>query len=140
MLQSEGKPVGLQEWGLALLEQIRLTAELLDAQHGDDQHAQAVDAQQEKLRDPALTPSARVLSVLQSGDKSFEQFGLQQSLAHAEHFRERPLDAQEMTYFENLAQQSLAEQKKMEHAQNDDFDAFVAAYNLRTPQRLCDGI
>jgi glutamate--cysteine ligase len=117
-----------------------MTAELLDVQHGGDQHAQAIEAQQKKLHDPALTPSARVLSVLQSGDKSFEQFGLQQSLAHAQHFRARPLTVKEMAYFENLAEQSLAEQKKMEQAQSDDFDAFVAAYNLRTPQRLCDGV
>lgn len=140
MLQREGKPIALQAWGLELLEQIRMTAALLDEQHGDSQHAQAIDAQQKKLHDPALTPSARVLATLQSNGKSFEQFGLQQSLAHAEHFRARPLSEKEMADFETLAQQSLAEQEKMEQTQSSDFDAFVAAYNLRTPQRLCDGV
>ena len=140
MLQREGKPISLQAWGLELLEQIRMAANLLDAQHGDTQHAEALDAQQRKLHDPTLTPSARVLDALQSNGKSFEQFGLQQSRAHAEHFRARPLSDKEVAEFKELAQQSLAEQEKMEHAQCGDFDAFVAAYNLRTPQRLCDGV
>ncbi|HWU98300.1 MAG TPA: glutamate--cysteine ligase [Oxalicibacterium sp.] len=140
MLQRDGKSISLQAWGLELLEQIHLTADLLDAQHGDKQHAEAIRSQQKKLHDTTLTPSARVLAALQANGKSFEQFGMQQSRAHAEHFRMRPLSEKETAVFDTLAKQSLAEQEKMEQTQCGDFDAFVAAYNLRTPQRLCDGV
>jgi len=138
LLQRDGAPVKLQDWGLELLERIQATADLLDAQRSDTQHAQALAAQKEKLLDANLTPSARVLAELQATDKSFEQFGLRQSIAHAQYFRARPLNAEENFYFDTLAKTSIAEQEEMERTQSGDFDAFVEAYNQRTPQQLCD--
>ena len=79
-----------------------------------------------------------MLAELQATDKSFEQFGLRQSIAHAEYFRARPLNAEENFYFDTLAKTSIAEQEEMERKQCGDFDAFVEAYNQRTPQQLCD--
>ena len=79
-----------------------------------------------------------MLAELQTTDKSFEQFGLRQSVAHAKYFRARPLSAEENAYFDTLAKTSIAEQEEMERTQCGDFDAFVAAYNQRTPQQLCD--
>lgn len=137
-LQRDGASIKLQDWGLELLERIQSAADLLDAQRADQQHAQALAAQKEKLLDSSLTPSARVLAELQTTDKSFEQFGLRQSVAHAKYFRARPLSAEENAYFDTLAKTSIAEQEEMERTQCGDFDAFVAAYNQRTPQQLCD--
>lgn len=143
MLQRGGTPVSLQAWGLELLEKIRPAAELLDAQRndarpGDKSHATTLAEQREKLLHPELTPSARVLAALQTTDRSFEKFGLQQSRAHAEYFRARPLNDEENAYFTELAQQSLAEQEEMERAQTGDFDSFVASYGERTPRQLCE--
>lgn len=140
MLQRDGKAISLQDWGMELLEHIRQAATLLDAQRDDDQHTDTISLQLEKLRDPQATPSARVLAALQAHGGSFERFGLQQSRAHAEHFRTHPLKAEETAFFEMLAQQSIQQQQDMEKTQSDNFDAFVAAYNLRTPQRLCEGV
>ncbi len=138
MLQRDGAPIGLQAWGLELLEGIQAAAVLLDAQRNDDQHIHALDAQKEKLHDAALTPSAHVLAALRAGENSFEKFGLQQSLVHAEHFRARPLSEEETTAFIALATESIAEQEAMERTQTGDFDAFVTAYNQRTPAQLCE--
>lgn len=137
-LQRDGTPIALQTWGLELLEQIQAAAAVLDAQRGDDQHAVALTVQKEKLLHPELTPSARVLAELQDTNKSFEQFGLRQSIAHAEYFRARPLNEQENAYFNALALSSIAEQQAMESTQTGDFDSFVIAYNERTPRQLCD--
>src|SRR5690606_22983954 len=63
-LSHGGQPVGLQAWGLELLERIAPCAELLDAAHGDDLHRQALASQRAKLEDARLTPSARVLQSL----------------------------------------------------------------------------
>jgi glutamate--cysteine ligase len=143
LLQREGKDISLQDWGLQLLEQIGTVAQVLDAQAGTaigeaHQHADALAAQRNKLRDPAQTPSARVLAELDAGDRSFERFGLQQSERHAEHFHSRPLSASENAHFEALAEKSLAQQQQMEREQSGDFDAFVLAYNARTPRQLCE--
>jgi len=138
MLQGNEGTVSLQAWGLQLLEKIQATATLLDTQRNDQQHSNALAIQKEKLLNPELTPSARVLTALKTTNNSFEEFGLQQSLQHAEYFRERPLSADENAYFEHLAKTSLAEQEEMERTQSGDFDAFVLAYSQRTPSQLCD--
>lgn len=140
MLQRDGQAISLRDWGLQLLDGIAPAAELLDAQRGDRQHAQTLALQREKLHDPAKTPSARVLQALQENGASFERFGLQQSRAHAEYFRTHPLNAEERGFFEKLAKDSLSTQQEMERCRSDNFDDFVAAYNQRTPQRLCDGV
>ena len=138
LLQRGGAPVALQEWGSELLERMAPVAALLDAQHGGDEHAQTLAAQRRKLQDAACTPSARVLKALQEHGGSFVQFGLHQSIRHAEAFRSRPLDEREQAGFESAARRSLDEQNSMEQAQEGDFDAFVRAYNARTPQQLCN--
>jgi glutamate--cysteine ligase len=140
LLQQDGREVSLQDWGLALLEQMGAVANLLDAQAGGTQnpHAESLAVQAAKLRDPAQTPSARVLAQLDGCGRSFERFGLQQSVQHAAHFRSRPLSVEENAAFEALARESLAQQEEMERTQCGDFDAFVIAYNQRTPQQLCE--
>ncbi|WP_076591863.1 glutamate--cysteine ligase [Herminiimonas arsenitoxidans] len=138
LLQRGGSAIKLQDWGLELLDRIQATSDLLDAQRGDEQHTHALVTQREKLLHPDLTPSARVLVELQTTEKSFEQFGLRQSIAHAEYFRARPLNDEENQYFNSLAKASLAEQEDMERTQTGNFDDFVVAYSERTPRQLCD--
>jgi len=139
-LQREGKDISLQDWGTELLQQMDAVAHLLDAQtaHAQNAHADSLAVQAAKLRDPAQTPSARVLAQLDACGRSFERFGLQQSERHAAHFRSRPLSAAENAAFDALAEESLAQQREMERTQSGDFDAFVLAYNQRTPRQLCE--
>src|SRR3989338_3230060 len=82
-LQRNGQPVTLQTWANELLEQIRPLAELLDQSQGHSQHVAALQAQQAKVADASLTPSAQVLAQLQQG-LSFTEFALRQSKLHAE--------------------------------------------------------
>lgn len=126
-LQRDGRPVELKTWALELIEQIRPLAELLDRSQGGAAHGEALAAQQAKVEDADLTPSAQVLAALRQGT-SFADFALQQSRRHAEYLRSRPLDAEQQAAFEQAAQRSLAEQAELEAQPQGDFDAFVAAY------------
>jgi glutamate--cysteine ligase len=126
-LQRDGRPVELKTWALELLEQIRPLAELLDRSQGGAAHGEALAAQQAKVEDADLTPSAQVLAALRQGT-SFADFALQQSQRHAEYLRSRPLDAEQQAAFELAAQRSLAEQAELEAQPQGDFDDFVAAY------------
>ncbi|MDQ7970136.1 MAG: glutamate--cysteine ligase [Oxalicibacterium faecigallinarum] len=137
MLQRDGQEISLQEWGLTLLDRIQATATLLDSQCDDRRHSDALLLQKEKLLDADKTPSAKVLARLAQHGNSFTAFGLQQSRDHAAYFAARPLSAQEEAEFVRMSQASLNEQTQMEQQQSGDFDAFVAAYNQRTPSRLC---
>jgi len=127
-LQRHGQPVALKEWASALLADIGQLAQLLDQAHGGDAHAKAMEAQQAKVDDPSLTPSAQVLARMTEHDESFIAFSLRQSRLHAESFREQPLPAEQQAHFETLARESLAKQAELEQEEVGDFDLFVGAY------------
>lgn len=130
--------IELRAWGLELLEKISVAAALLDTAHGDQSHAQALLVQLQKLHNPNLTPSAKVLAAIHDNGNSFERFALRQSKAHAAQFLAHPPSAEEADYFRNLARTSMEEQATMEREQCGDFDQFITDYRSRTPAQLCE--
>ncbi|WP_019340866.1 glutamate--cysteine ligase [Stutzerimonas stutzeri] len=129
-----GEAVSLQQWASELVEQIGQVAELLDRSRGGDEHARAIAAQQAKVADSSLTPSARVLEALQRNSESFSQFALRQTRQHAEDFRSRALSDADMGWFDEAARSSLAQQAEMEAADTQDFDSFVEDYQRSLTQ------
>lgn len=127
-LRRNGQPIGLKDWASELIARIAPLAELLDRAHGGDEHAKALDAQQAKVDDASLTPSAQVLARMAEHDETFVQFSLRQSRLHAGTFREQPLDVERQQAFETLARDSLTEQSRLEQQEVGDFDLFVGAY------------
>lgn len=138
-LQRGGNAIGLQVWGLELLDKIAPVAALLDAQYGDTQHVRSMQIQKEKLFHPEKTPSALVLDAIRASGGSFSGFALTQSTRLAQQFRARPPSAEELVYFRALAQTSLSEQEDMERSQVGDFDQFIADYRSRTSSQICCG-
>lgn len=138
-LQRGGNAIGLQVWGLELLDKIAPVAALLDAQYGDTQHVRSMQIQKEKLFHPEKTPSALVLDAIRANGGSFSGFALTQSTRLAQQFRARPPSAEELVYFRALAQTSLSEQEDMERSQVGDFDQFIADYRSRTSSQICCG-
>ena len=67
------------EWAAAILEQCVLAAELLDQAQGGRRSSDAVGEHSTHLRDPAQTPSAKVLEAMRSGRQPFFRFALNQS-------------------------------------------------------------
>ena len=137
MLQNQGVAISLQQWGEQLIAQITPLAALLDKQAGTHAHQESVQAQRDKLHNPDLTPSARVLAAIREENASFNQFALKQSQYFAEQFKARPLNAQDTAYFDALSQQSLAQQTEMEQSQTGSFDAFIEDYRSRTSSQIC---
>lgn len=126
-LERDGTKTGLAEWGTDLLAQMAPVAALLDKQHGSDQHTRALAAQQAKLDDVSLTPSARVLAAIRA-EGSFIGFTLKQSDAQAAALRARPLPADRTAEFEALAAESLQAQAQLEASQTGSFDEYAKAY------------
>lgn len=119
----------LKAWATELLEKIEPIAQLLDEAQGTDEHVKSIAAQQAKVDDAALTPSAKVLASMKEHNEGFTAFSLRQTLAHAEYFRSNPLTAEEQAHFESLATTSIAEQAELEQTEEAvDFDTFVGAY------------
>jgi len=124
----KGQPCSLIEWGEHLLDNIAACASLLDQAGQTTAHSDSLQLQRDKLHDPALTPSARVLEAIAEHGNSFFRFALGQSEAHREHFLARPLSAAQSQELAAVATQSLADQAAVEAADQVDFDTYVAQY------------
>lgn len=123
-----GTRLSIHEWALEIVEQLVPIAALFDRTHGDDLYSLALARQKEKILEPGLTPSGRVMEKLEGREQSFFQFALNQSLAHRDHFLARPLDAETEARFAAEAQASLDEQRALEARDDTPFEDYVAAY------------
>ncbi|WP_459616682.1 glutamate--cysteine ligase [Bordetella sp. 2513F-2] len=135
MLDREGTPVSLADWGNALLDQIEPYAALYDSALGGGAYAEALSRQRAKLADPQLTPSARFLEALRASGASFHEYVLAQSRKHAQALRAAPLPAETAARYAQAAQQSLEAQRQLEQGDDVDFDTYVARFHaaLKNP-------
>jgi len=147
-LQRGDEEVGLVEWGRALLRECAPIAEALDAATSGaaragaagqtagagaapaaTPHRDALAAAEAMLSDPTLTPSARSLrEMVQHFDNSFSHFALAQSLRHHETLLALPFDAQAQARFALMAEESLAEQRRIEAADDMPFETYRQRY------------
>ena len=70
-LQRQQQDVSLQDWAREILDASQACAKLLDQANDSTEYQAAVSAQYAKLANPALTPSAQVLSDLHNQQHSF---------------------------------------------------------------------
>ncbi len=134
-LKQQGQDIRLQDWADQLLDGISACSAVLTDNLGDASYLQALDAQREKVRDPDLTPSAKVLQTLQSEKLSFHDYALQLSARHAESLRTIGLSTVEATQAKNQADTSILEQKRLESSDTESFDDYVARFHqaLKAP-------
>lgn len=116
------------ERGKMILDQVRLTAEVMDASQGGEHFRRAVDAQYARLEAPELTPSAQVLAAVQASGASYTDWALEQSRKHRESLLATPLDGEIQRRLEEMGHRSLQEQAELEAQDAPPFDRFLADY------------
>ena len=128
-LNRNGKPVELRAWALELIDSMRGVCELLDEGDAQRPYAAALELQESKITDPALTPSARTLTELQTTGEAFAQLALRMSRAHKSYFLDLyPPNEQRLAQFATEAEESLEQQAAIERADKKTFDQFLADY------------
>lgn len=123
-----GGLVNLRVCGKKLLDDIRQTALLLDSAMQTTEYTNAVDAQFIKLHDEHATPSAQMLDVMQENGESFFHLAHRLSRAHEHYFRRQALPAERQQYFEQLAQQSVQQQREIEQTDAVSFEQYLENY------------
>ncbi|NBS48466.1 MAG: hypothetical protein EBS99_15860 [Betaproteobacteria bacterium] len=135
MLERDGQPVALVDWGLDILAQCEPIAQRLDAVHGGEAHQHALRHAQHAMTRPDTLPSAHVLHAMeQHYGNSFVRFTMAQSLRTRERMLAMPLMDDERQVFEAMAQQSEAGQKAIEDNDSLPFEQYRLQYI--SPQRL----
>ena len=123
-----GRQTTLQQWSEELLDKLEGLAELYDQSEGGTRYRDSLTLQRNKIRDPALTTSARVLDIMSREKLGFFDFALRQAEQHRQQFLNRPLDPAGQTQFAEMAKKSLAEQAAREAEPQQPFAEFLADY------------
>ncbi|GHB41202.1 glutamate--cysteine ligase [Pseudovibrio japonicus] len=119
----------LREAGHRLLDDMRITAEVMDDVYGGTGHTDAVNAQAAKLDNPDLTPSAKILEgVKQKG--SYTGFIAELSKNQSDHLKAMPLSGERLKFQEAMVSQSRAAYEQIEaRAGEHNFDRFLDSQN-----------
>jgi glutamate--cysteine ligase len=128
-LDRGGEQLTPADWGGALLRQCEPIAAALDRAFGAADYARVLQASEAALRNPDTLPSARVLrAVEQDHGRSFPEFVLAQSRRHRDALSNPPLAPAARQRYEALAAESLAEERRMEAADDVSFDDYRRRY------------
>lgn len=129
VLMRDGRPQPMAQWAAEIIDGMRGTAELLDAGDPARPYTQALEVQAAKFADVSLTPSARLLAELKARDLGFFRWAGEMSQAHRRHLTtEVPADAAALRALAASAEESLAEQARMEAADRGTFEAWLARW------------
>jgi len=131
-LRRNGGDVGLRQWGKELLDECGPLAEALDRAGGASVHREALAAAHDALRDPERTPSARVLREMKQdyGD-SYIAFALAKSLEHRREFIAKPATTDADNRLQQMADESLEQQRAIEAADDESFEDYRLRYLAR---------
>jgi len=126
MLARAGRAVALQDWAAELLDGLQGVCELLDRGDSARRYQGALARQVAKLREPELTPAARLLRELKLADGDFPAFVCAISAQH----RTRLLsgaghEAAVQQLFAAEAAESLHEQAVIERADRGSFEDYL---------------
>src|SRR3989442_3869021 len=122
------KEIELTEWGSEELADCGPIALALDRANGGSAYREAPAAAVAALADADSTPSARVLQAMKAYDNSYVRFVLAQSRAHRDTILKLPLAPEVAERFARLAEESLAEQRRIEASDTVPFETYRQRY------------
>jgi glutamate--cysteine ligase len=137
-LLRDGARVSPAQWGAEILDGCAPIARALDAAHGGNVHGKALAAARAALRDASLTPSALVLRELeQNYNRSYLAFVKARSAEYRRRFLALPFSPDTQARYRRMAEDSLADQGKIESEDTLAFETFRQKY---LSQDLLSGI
>lgn len=123
-----GSRVNIRKCAKNLLDHMIEVARISDRGMKTTRHTDAVEKQYDKLVDETLTPSSRMLSLMQSQGKSYFEMAWHLSKQHEAEFLDRPLSQQRHDDFVGLARQSILDQKAIEASDTISFEEYLKNY------------
>ncbi len=128
LLERAGQAVSLADWASQLLDEIEPVARALDLAQGVNDYSASLQQQRQKVADPELTPSARVLREMREKNCSFFALGLSYSKQWAQQFSATPLPGDKLAAFDYEGQRSLEAQREIEAKDSISFEQYLADF------------
>ncbi len=128
-LMRDGRQRPMLDWARELLEDMEGVCEMLDHGEATRPYRAALEQQRLKIDDPERTPSARMLAELRQTGESFADLALRMSKLHKDYFLGLyPPNPNRLAEFAAEAAESHAAQRRIELADKEDFDTYLARY------------
>lgn len=118
----------MRDWAAALFADMENVAELMGRHHQSDRYRQTLATLQQRLDDPSLTPSARILNEMAESGQSYFRVAMNHAIQHRQYFLDSPLDAAIEAQFREQAALSLQQQQQLEASDSQPFEQFLADY------------
>ncbi|MGR9100513.1 MAG: glutamate--cysteine ligase [Gammaproteobacteria bacterium] len=127
-LVRNGNFVPLREWAHEIIDLMLPVCKILDQGEVNSPYQTALSMQSDKIENPDLTPSAKILAGMRGESRSFASYVLSKSAEHEFYYRARRLDSAETEKCRILAKESHLRQQEIEASDNLCFDAFLEHY------------
>lgn len=124
-LQDQGQDRSLAEWADTVLTDMQNVAARLDEVIGTNVHTESLKTQHAKVHDSELTPSARILSQMQSESIPFFRFAMNQSLKHKQQHLSTEVSEELSDRFTAMAAKSVDDQVAIDNADAPNFDDYL---------------
>lgn len=125
VLKDNGRDRSLREWAGALLDEVEPFIQMLDKAEGARHYSDSLEQQQARVDDADATPSGRILTEMKAQAVPFFRLAMNQALAHEQYFRARPLPADRLDEYVEMARTAAARQAEIEAADTLTFDAYL---------------
>jgi glutamate--cysteine ligase len=122
------KEILLKDWANEILDLMQPICKVLDNNAENEPYSSALARQRQRVENPDLTPSARVLAGMQETAKPFAPYALSISGQFREHFKNQQLEENELAMCRQLAEESWFRQKEIENNDTLAFDDFLQQY------------
>lgn len=127
-LSRNGKNQALKEWAMEIMQEMRGICEILDADDPEKPYTTSLDKQTERVTDPNLTPSARMLDDMRQDRESFHRFAERMSRQHFHYYKNLQLSVEQEQFYRDEAQQSMHKQQIIEASDNISFEDYLDEY------------
>lgn len=135
MLSNNGAAISLPQWCDTLFGYFSQAAMLLDKANDTDRYSLAVATEFEKVSNPDLTPSGKLLNLLLESDKDNGVLGLELAKQYQQEMKQFAYTFTDEKGFAQQAEDSFAAQKDIEAADSKDFDTFISDYFAEAPAK-----
>ena len=129
VLNFESSSILMQEWASELMDDLAHSASIMDHIHGEEKYTTSLKNQNNKIENPELTPSGRMLSEMKEKQLSFFEFSIKQSRIQRDLLGVGSLEADANRHMQKISAASILRQKEIEDADTLSFDEFLKQWN-----------
>jgi len=127
-INKDGDLIPLKSWANEIFSSMQPICEILDKNETGNPFSQALELQENVVKHPELTPSAKILKGMEESGQAFGCFGLSTSEKHKQYFKQNKLDTLTTQKFDSLSIESHKKQQEIESNDTISFDDFLSCY------------